>query len=114
MLRCASLSWAYVDDLKARLFEELRCLVSKPSFSDSFGGPCRLVDVDTIERPHWASVTFSVFWTGSDDVGQYVYARGLWAVLVSVSFLSMWSQKLRTYYFLLLSSVFANTSFISA
>lgn len=61
-------------------------MVPKPSFSDSFGCPCRLVDVDTVERPHWASVALSVFWTGSDDVGQYVYAGGLWATLVLVSF----------------------------
>lgn len=42
--------------------------------------------MDTVERPHWASVALSVFWTGSDDVGQYVYAGGLWAMLDLVSF----------------------------
>lgn len=68
-------------------------MVPKPPFSDSFGGPCRLVDVDTVERPHWTPVTFSVFWTGSDNVGQYVYAGGLWAVPVSVLLFRAYGRK---------------------
>lgn len=39
----------------------------------------------TIERPHRTSVTFAVFWTRSDDVGQYVNAGWFWAVVVLVS-----------------------------
>lgn len=83
--QCGPCSSAYVDNLKARLLEELRRLVPKPSFRDSFGGPCRLIDMHAVEGPHWASVTFAVLWTGSDDMGQYVYAGWFWAVMVSAS-----------------------------
>lgn len=76
---------AYVDNLKARLFEELRRLVPKPSFRDSFCGPCRLIDMHAVEGTHGTTVTFAVFWTGSDDMGQYVYAGWFWAVMFSVS-----------------------------
>lgn len=85
LLHCVSCWRAYVDNLKARLLEELRRLVPEPSFRDSFRGPCRLIDMHAVEGTHWASITFAVFRTGSDDMSQYVYAGWFWAVMFSVS-----------------------------
>lgn len=76
---------AHVDDLEARLLQELRRLVPKPSLCHSFRSPSRLIDVDAVQRSRWTSIPLAIFGTGSDDVSQYVNTGGLRAVMVSVS-----------------------------